>query len=69
MTTRDASNLQFVMANALKDLTYYTEMAGNAGAELTIAEAVAVTFREGVTRGGPQALVPELVSLLASKRG
>jgi 3-hydroxyisobutyrate dehydrogenase-like beta-hydroxyacid dehydrogenase len=68
MTTRDASNLQFVMSNALKDLTYYTEMAGNAGAERTIAEAVAATFREGVTRGGPQALVPELVSLLASKR-
>ncbi|RPH42801.1 MAG: NAD(P)-dependent oxidoreductase, partial [Burkholderiales bacterium] len=67
MTTRDASNLQFVMSNALKDLSYYTEMAGNAGAQRTIADAVAATFREGVARGGAQALVPELVSLLARR--
>lgn len=66
MTSGDASNLQFFMANALKDLSYYTEMAGNAGAARAIAEAVAATYGEGVARGGERALVPELVTLLGA---
>ncbi|HYF60277.1 MAG TPA: NAD(P)-dependent oxidoreductase [Burkholderiaceae bacterium] len=65
----DASGLTFFMANAAKDLRYYTTMAANAGAADTIAEAVAATYEEGVRRGGERALVPELATLLAAPRG
>jgi 3-hydroxyisobutyrate dehydrogenase-like beta-hydroxyacid dehydrogenase len=65
---RDPSNLQFFMANALKDIGYYGEMAGQAGAAHAIADAVLGTYGEAVKRGGPKALVPELVTLLAQPR-
>jgi 3-hydroxyisobutyrate dehydrogenase-like beta-hydroxyacid dehydrogenase len=66
LTTGDPSNLQVFMANAVKDLSYYTEMAGGAQAARAIAEAVRTTFETGVDRGGARALVPELVTLLAA---
>ena len=69
LTTGDPSNLQFFMANAVKDLSYYTEMAGGAHATRAIAEAVQATFETGVERGGARALVPELVTLLAPDAG
>ncbi len=69
MLARDPSNLQFFMANAVKDIGYYGEMAGRSGAAHAIADAVLATYGEGVKRGGPKALVPELVTLLAGPRG
>jgi 3-hydroxyisobutyrate dehydrogenase-like beta-hydroxyacid dehydrogenase len=68
LLARDASGLQFFMANALKDLSYYTEMADGADAVHRIADAVASTYDDAVRRGGAQALVPELVSLLGAGR-
>ncbi|MFM1988810.1 MAG: hypothetical protein RJA99_1767 [Pseudomonadota bacterium] len=64
LVARDPSGLQFFMANAVKDLSYYTEMAGHSAAAHAIADAIRETFGEGVRRGGPKALVPELVTLL-----
>lgn len=66
LLSRDASSLQFFMANAVKDMSYYGEMAGRAGAAHAIADAVLATYGTAVERGGPKALVPELVSLLAA---
>ena len=66
---RDASGLQFFMANAVKDMSYYGEMAHRGGAAHEIADAVLATYGEAVVRGGPKALVPELVTLLARPRG
>lgn len=66
---RDASGLRFFMANAAKDLRYYTTMAGDAGAAHAIADAVGATYADAARRGGDRALVPELVTLLARPAG
>jgi 3-hydroxyisobutyrate dehydrogenase-like beta-hydroxyacid dehydrogenase len=62
---RDASGLQFFMSNALKDLGYYVQMAADTEAVHRIGDAVAGTFDAAVQQGGPRAMLPELVSLLA----
>ena len=54
------------MSNALKDIQYYANMAGALDAAHAIGDAVADTYREGVTRAGGHAMVPELVSALES---
>lgn len=64
---KDASGLQFAMSNAVKDLTYYTRMAADSDARHAVADAVAATLRDAVTEGGPGAMVPELVSILAAR--
>lgn len=66
MVSGDASSLQFFMANAVKDISYYGEMAGASGAAHAIADAVLATYGLAVQRGGPKRMVPELVSLLAT---
>ncbi len=63
--SRDPSGLRFFMSNAAKDLGYYTAMAGDIGAARAIAEGVHDTYERALREGDPQALVPELVSLLA----
>ena len=67
LTARDPSGLRFAMANAQKDLGYYTAMAEDTGAARTIAESVRQTYERATREAGPQALVPELVSLLAAR--
>lgn len=61
----DPSGLQFFMANALKDLGYYVNMATDAQAQHAIADAVTGTYDRAVAQGGPRKLVPELVGLMA----
>jgi 3-hydroxyisobutyrate dehydrogenase-like beta-hydroxyacid dehydrogenase len=65
LLSQDTSGLQFAMANAHKDLGYYTQMAGDTHAVHTIADAVHATYAQAVAQSGPGALVPQLVSLLA----
>ena len=60
----DPSGLRFFMANAQKDMGYYTAMAADSGAARTIAEGVYDTFSQSVAQGFGQALVPELVAQL-----
>ncbi|MFE8646997.1 NAD(P)-dependent oxidoreductase [Sphingomonas sp. NCPPB 2930] len=60
----DPSGLRFFMANAQKDLGYYTAMAADSGAARAIAEGVYDTFAQAVAQGDGQALVPELVAQL-----
>lgn len=67
IVARDASGLRFAMANAQKDLGYYTAMADDTGAVRAIAEAVRATYETASVEGGPQSMVPELVSLLAER--
>ena len=67
LAARDPSGLKFAMANAQKDLGYYARMAADAGAADAIAAAVLATFDRGVRDGGPQAMVLELVTLLAER--
>lgn len=61
----DPTGLRFSMANALKDLSYYTDMVTQMGAAGAVAEGVRTTLQTACERGDPQALVPELVARLA----
>ena len=56
------------MANALKDLSYYTTMAGDTGAVHAIADSVRSTFDDAVEQGGAQKMLPELVTLLTERK-
>ena len=69
LTAGDTSGLRFSMSNALKDLSYYNQMATDTQAERTVAEAIRNTLQTACNEGDPQALVPELVTLLAKRPG
>jgi 3-hydroxyisobutyrate dehydrogenase-like beta-hydroxyacid dehydrogenase len=64
LLSRDPSGLRFSIANARKDLDYYTTMAGDLSAHRAVARAVFDTLDLGLQRGGSAALMPELTSLL-----
>jgi 3-hydroxyisobutyrate dehydrogenase-like beta-hydroxyacid dehydrogenase len=66
LLARDCSGLEFAIANARKDLSYYNSMAEQAGAVRDIGQAVLDTFTKAAAIG-PGRLVPELVSILAPK--
>lgn len=59
--------VQFFMANALKDLRYYTTMADDTRAEHLIADAVSNTLDAAVKQGGARAMVSDLVALLSQR--
>ena len=61
----DTGGLRFSIANARKDLDYYHTMATDAQAKRGVAAAVLATLQGALERTGPDALVPELASLLA----
>ncbi len=65
LLSRDASPVQFFIANALKDMNYYREMAQETNSAHEIADAVAATFAGVVETGAGQKMLPELVSCLA----
>jgi 3-hydroxyisobutyrate dehydrogenase-like beta-hydroxyacid dehydrogenase len=60
----DTGGLRFSIANACKDLGYYQTMAADAAARRDIATAVLATL-ESARFQSPDALVPEVASLLA----
>jgi 3-hydroxyisobutyrate dehydrogenase-like beta-hydroxyacid dehydrogenase len=59
----DVSGLRFSIANARKDLGYYSEMAVQAGASHALADAVLSTLEVGLAKK-PDGLMPELAQLL-----
>ena len=63
----DPTGLRFSMANALKDLNYYNDMAQAIQAERSVAQAIQSTLAGACDAGHAQALVPELVDLLAHR--
>ena len=60
----ETSGLRFSMANALKDLGYYADMAQGAGAHDAAAQALQATMAAACKAVDPQTLVPELVGVL-----
>ena len=69
---RDPSGLRFSLGNAVKDLSYYREMAAGAGAQADIAQAVLGALQAAVQAAGPeggQRWVPELVELWGGPAG
>ncbi|HVR53242.1 MAG TPA: NAD(P)-dependent oxidoreductase [Pseudorhodoferax sp.] len=65
LLAQDPSGLRFSLANALKDLNYYTQMAEDGGAAREIARAVRQTLDSAVQTGGGERLLPEIVTQLA----
>lgn len=63
--SRDSSGFRFSIANALKDMSYYTTMAQEAGAMHGAAEAIRQTYENASKEGFAQSTVPELISILA----
>jgi 3-hydroxyisobutyrate dehydrogenase-like beta-hydroxyacid dehydrogenase len=63
----DPSGLRFSLANAQKDIGYYAAMAGDSHAVKEIAASVLSTYEQAAAEAGAQALVPELVNLLARR--
>jgi 3-hydroxyisobutyrate dehydrogenase-like beta-hydroxyacid dehydrogenase len=55
------------MSNALKDLSYYNQMAIDTHADHTVAQAVKNTLETACREGDPNSLVPELIALLAKR--
>ncbi|KAB2902977.1 MAG: NAD(P)-dependent oxidoreductase [Burkholderiaceae bacterium] len=66
ITARDTSGIRFSISNAHKDLGYYTTMAEEIGAARLVASATLATLANGLAASTQQALLPEMVSLLAN---
>jgi 3-hydroxyisobutyrate dehydrogenase-like beta-hydroxyacid dehydrogenase len=62
--TRDSSGFRFSIANALKDMSYYTTMAQESGAMHGTADAIRQTYANASKDGPAQSTVPELVTIL-----
>ncbi len=60
----ESSGLRFSMANALKDLGYYADMAQAHGAHDVAAQAMLATLAGACQTVDPQTLLPELVGVL-----
>ncbi len=67
LISKDPSGLRFTISNAVKDLGYYTTMAQDSHCARAIAEGVRQTLEGAVESGNRQALMPELVAVLAER--
>jgi 3-hydroxyisobutyrate dehydrogenase-like beta-hydroxyacid dehydrogenase len=63
----DASGLRFTIANALKDLSYYNDMAVHINASNHIAAAVKLTLQSAAEQGQAQSYMPELIAALRNQ--
>ncbi|ALM86667.1 NAD(P)-dependent oxidoreductase [Bordetella sp. N] len=61
----DTNAFRFSIANALKDMGYYTAMAEETGAPHAAAEAIRATYAAASDAGIAQAAVPEIIDFLA----
>ncbi len=68
LASGDTSGLRFSLANALKDLSYYTAMAQDTNADHTVADAIQRTLAVACQDGNPQALLPEIIPLIAQRK-
>ena len=64
LLSKDTSGLKFTVSNACKDMSYYSTMADDVGALNGIANSVLETYNQALIKSSPDALVPELSSIL-----
>ncbi len=67
LLTGDASGLRFTVSNALKDISYYHQMAQDTGSDCNIADSVKNTLEKANVGENSQAFVPELVRIIAER--
>ncbi len=63
ITDADASNVPFTIANALKDITYYNDMADASGAARLIASGIQDAISSTSAEAGVDRYIPELTKL------
>jgi 3-hydroxyisobutyrate dehydrogenase-like beta-hydroxyacid dehydrogenase len=67
LLNHDNTGLRFTVANALKDLTYYNDMAQHMQAEHAVAAAIQTTLKAACDEGQGARLMPELVDVIAQR--
>ena len=67
LTAGDTSAMRFSIANSLKDLSYYNQMAEDMQVDHTVAEAVRKTLEVAVNDGQAQSLLPEMATIIAKR--
>lgn len=67
LLNHDNTGLRFTVANALKDLTYYNDMAQHMQAEHAVASAIQTTLKAACDNGQGALLMPDLVDVIAQR--
>jgi 3-hydroxyisobutyrate dehydrogenase-like beta-hydroxyacid dehydrogenase len=67
LLNHDNTGLRFTVANALKDLTYYNDMAQHMHAERVVAAAIQSTLKAACDDGQGALLMPDLVDVIAQR--
>ncbi|PUE32677.1 2-hydroxy-3-oxopropionate reductase [Limnohabitans sp. Jir61] len=67
LLNHDNTGLRFTVANALKDLTYYNDMAQDMQAEHVVASAIQTTLKAAYDEGQGALLMPDLVDVFAQR--
>jgi 3-hydroxyisobutyrate dehydrogenase-like beta-hydroxyacid dehydrogenase len=67
LLNHDNTGLRFTVANALKDLTYYNDMAEHMQAEHVVASAIQTTLKTACDDGRGALLMPDLVDVIAQR--
>jgi 3-hydroxyisobutyrate dehydrogenase-like beta-hydroxyacid dehydrogenase len=68
LLAQDPTGLRFSVSNALKDISYYNTMASDVCADRSIAAAIQQTLQTACDAGDAQALMPQLVSIIAARK-
>lgn len=68
LSAGDTSGMRFSVANTLKDLSYYNQMAQDMQADRTVADAIKRTLEAACREADSQKLLPELVSIIAKRK-
>ena len=63
----DTSSLRFSLANSLKDISYYNQMAQDMRVEHRVAQAIKSSLALACDEADPQTLLPEIVSIIAKR--
>ena len=67
LLNHDNTGLRFTVANALKDLTYYNDMAQHMQADHVVASAIQATLKAACDDGQGSLLMPDLVDFIAQR--
>lgn len=65
--SRNDSGFRFTLANAFKDIGYYTAMAEELDASRTTAEAIRETYAKACADGHASAAVPQLIGFMSER--
>jgi 3-hydroxyisobutyrate dehydrogenase-like beta-hydroxyacid dehydrogenase len=66
--TGNADSLQFTIANALKDLTYYNNMANDIGADRSIANSIRTSLELAIQAGHGANFMPTMIAAIAERK-